>query len=256
MKNNKKDPDYHKKYYQANRERLIEQQKKYYHENKELLKQKRKESKPEKEVVAGSPEVNSKTPINTVKNSLNDEAKKTMFEKCIKESESTMFLVAFRVVRQREWAEDIVQESITKAWVHFDEFEEDKKFSSWITSIVRNAAIDSLRVNKKRSQTYSFNDTDTALHRDTKISHEIDYVDKTQDVIKNYENQEFAKLIMENIEQLPDNLRSVMEYFVEGYSYNEIADATGLSVPTVRTRVYKAKLNLQKIPNLMQFRNF
>src|SRR5215475_13716897 len=71
------------------------------------------------------------------------------FELLVKRHEAKMFAVAFRITRNREDAQDVVQQSFWKAFVHLDAFQGKSSFSTWLTRIVINEAFMYLR--KKRT---------------------------------------------------------------------------------------------------------
>src|SRR5580692_1686924 len=67
------------------------------------------------------------------------------FEFLVKRHEAKTFSVAFRITRNREDAQDVVQQSFHKAFMHLDRFQEKSSFSTWLTRIVINEGLMSLR---------------------------------------------------------------------------------------------------------------
>src|SRR6201984_2622582 len=74
------------------------------------------------------------------------------FEFLVKRYEAKTFSVAFRITRNREDAQDVVQQSFHKAFVHLDKFQEKSSFSTWLTRIVINEGLMCLRRNRSRRE--------------------------------------------------------------------------------------------------------
>src|SRR6201982_4273103 len=74
------------------------------------------------------------------------------FEFLVKRYEARTFSVCFRISRNREDAQDVVQQSFCKAFVHLDSFQEKSSFSTWLTRIVINEGLMCLRRNRSRKE--------------------------------------------------------------------------------------------------------
>src|ERR1700746_4036626 len=74
------------------------------------------------------------------------------FDFLVKRYEARTFSVAFRITRNREDAQDVVQQSFHKAFVHVDNFQEKSSFSTWLTRIVINEGLMCLRRNRSRKE--------------------------------------------------------------------------------------------------------
>src|SRR5580704_666193 len=74
------------------------------------------------------------------------------FEFPVKRHEAKTFSVAFRITRNREDAQDVVQQSFHKAFVHLNSFQEKSSFSTWLTRIVINEGLMCLRRNRSRKE--------------------------------------------------------------------------------------------------------
>lgn len=182
--------------------------------------------------------------------------KQENFEALFELSKAKLFNVAYSVVRNREAAEDVLQDAYIKAWKKFDEYDSDKKFTNWMTTIVRNAGIDYNRLKAKHASTYSLNSISSQLTGDKSQIMSLDVEDKSQDVVKQVERIELINEIYQSIADLPDDLKVVMLPFFDNQSYEEIAVSEKLPLTTVRARVHRAKQILRKSINPELLANF
>jgi RNA polymerase sigma-70 factor (ECF subfamily) len=167
--------------------------------------------------------------------------KQEKFELLFKQSQSKLYTVAFNVVRNKEVAEEVLQEAYIKAWKKFDDYDPGKKFENWMITIVKNAGIDANRANSKNFKTYSLNNISSQMSGDKQQKLSLDVVDKSADLSKMMESKELIQYIYNSVDNLPEELKVVMVPFIEGQSYNEISDSSNLAITTVRTRVHRAK---------------
>jgi RNA polymerase sigma-70 factor, ECF subfamily len=178
--------------------------------------------------------------------------KKERFEKLFAESRGKLFSIAFSVVRNKDSAEDVLQTSYIKAWNNFDSYDSSKKFTNWMTSIVKNASIDSLRNKTRQLDTYSLE----YFNRHTQENDTFDIVDSSANLEQNYEQKEFLSEVFEMINQLPDDLREVMNHLIDDKSYAEISEQMKLPLNTIRTKVHRAKKILRKNADSQFLANF
>ena len=186
---------------------------------------------------------------NNINMSLN---KKERFEKLFAESRGKLFSIAFSVVRNKDSAEDVLQTSYIKAWNNFDSYDSSKKFTNWMTSIVKNASIDSLRNKTRQLDTYSLE----YFNRHTQENDTFDIVDSSANLEQSYEQKEFLSEVFEMINQLPEDLREVMNHLIDDKSYAEISEQMKLPLNTIRTKVHRAKKILRKNADSQFLANF
>lgn len=138
----------------------------------------------------------------------------------------------------KEDAEDIMQESFKRAFNSLDKYDENYAFTTWLYNIAKNAAIDHLRRSKN-----SLASSILELENELLSSPVID--DSPEDnLIMNQTIEE----IHANIEKLNPLYRDVAELrFIHEYAYEEIAKELNLPINTVRTRIRRAKEQLQSI---------
>ena len=157
-----------------------------------------------------------------------------------------VFSLVYRMVRDREQAEDLAQETFVKVFNHLDRYDPKYKFSSWIFKIASNLAIDSLR--KKELNTVSL---DGSRHATTS-----DEVDATRITVEsgdeNPEELLEAKELGEEIERAigalrPEYRTAVLLRHVEGRPYEEIAEIMEIPLGTVKTYIHRARGELREM---------
>ncbi len=147
-----------------------------------------------------------------------------------------------RYVPQKEDVEDICIESFSKAFSQIAVYNPEFRFSTWLYTIARNTAFDHMsRVVREKSNlpTMSISESDGEVS-------EIPYpvVNPEDEIIS---QQEYDKWVG-NIEKLKDDYRVVARMSImENYGYREIAEALGIPVNTVKTRIRRAKEQLLKM---------
>ncbi len=156
-----------------------------------------------------------------------------------------VFSLVYRMVRDREQAEDLAQETFIKVFNHLESFNPKYKFSSWIFKIASNLAIDALR--KKELDTVSL---DGSRHAST-----AEEVDSTRITVRSRdENPEElleAKELGDEIEGAIAGLRpeyrtAILLRHVEGRPYEEIAEIMDVPLGTVKTHIHRARAELRE----------
>ena len=148
---------------------------------------------------------------------------------------------AYRITRNLEDAEDAIQESLLKAFVHLNKFEGRSSFSSWLTRIAINKSLEAIRrrrVNKENS---------IDAGDDTRKPHEgWELRDLGEDPERHYARHEIGELLRDEIHQLCPNLRTVIELQQEHeYSTQQLADSLGISLAAVKSRLLRARASMR-----------
>src|SRR5271156_2547269 len=144
---------------------------------------------------------------------------------------------AYRIVKNWQDAEDVLQESLIRAFLHLKDFEERSSFSSWLTRIAINFALMSLR--KKRGHIEIsmevFNDDHELLYR-------WEPKDPAESPESHCSRRETEALLGLAIRQLPSRLRQVAQLsLIDGRSGEELAQTLGISVPAAKSRLSRAR---------------
>ena len=159
------------------------------------------------------------------------------FERLAQENERRVYAVCFHMVGNREDAQDCAQETMLRAFRAFSSFRRDASFSTWITRIAVNACLEALR---KRRPAASLD----ALREDAGF----DPPDTAPTAYARLEQKERMRLLQEGLRQLPDDMRAVIVLRdLEGMEYDAIAEALGLPLGTVKSRVSRARNKLSEI---------
>jgi RNA polymerase sigma-70 factor (ECF subfamily) len=165
----------------------------------------------------------------------------TAFGNLIRPYEARIFRLAMSITQNREDAEDVLQEAFLKAYEHLDQFQGNSKFYTWIVRIAVNQALMKLR--KRKSDRSVSLDEQIDTGEDTVIR-EIAAWDP--DPEERFSQEEMHAILTEAIEGLTPIYRTVFTLRdVDGLSTEETADALALSVPAVKSRLLRARLQLR-----------
>jgi len=152
------------------------------------------------------------------------------FESLAKRHQRRIFAVAFRYTRVREDAEDIVQETFQKAFVHLQKFEGKSSFSTWLTRIAINEALMSLR--RRRALHEVPADDSSGDHGTTPGP---DVADVSPDPEATYVQKEVARILSAAIRHLRPGMRRAVELRELGeLSTQETARRMGSRSPPLR----------------------
>jgi RNA polymerase sigma-70 factor (ECF subfamily) len=164
------------------------------------------------------------------------------FEQLIKKYDRNVFRIAQHITQNREDAEDVVQDAFLKAYQKLDQFQGNSKFYTWIVRIAVNEALMKLR--KRKSDKLVSMDEDVETDEGT-ITRE--FADWSPNPEQQYNQAELNDILSRTIQGLPASFRTVFVLRdVEGLSTEETAEMLGLSVPAVKSRLLRARLQLRE----------
>ena len=156
--------------------------------------------------------------------------------------QNLLFGIALRLLNDEDAAADAVQEALISAFRRFGTFRGDS-LRSWLARVVVNACYDEIR--KKRRQHSVPLDQINAEGDEVETSYWL--VDPQADPEVQYESSELEGAIQKSLNRLPSIYRLVLLLVdVEGLSYEEAASAAGVPVGTVKSRLARARLQMQK----------
>ena len=164
------------------------------------------------------------------------------FGELVRRYEGKIFRLAQHVTQNREDAEDVLQETFMKAYEHLDQFQGNSKFYTWIVRIAVNQALMKLR-RRKTDKSVSLDETiDTG--EDTMVR-EIAAWDENPE--QRYTRDELGGILDTAVQSLEPPYRSVFVLRdMDELSTEETAEALGLSVPAVKSRLLRARLQLRE----------
>jgi RNA polymerase sigma-70 factor (ECF subfamily) len=163
------------------------------------------------------------------------------FEQLMKQYDRQIFRIAQHITQNREDAEDIVQDTFLKAYTKLDQFQGNSKFYTWLVRIAVNESL--MRLRKRRNH--------QAVSLDEDIQTEEgaiprDFADWSPNPEQMYRQTELAEILRSNVEKLAPGFRAVFALRdIDGLSTEETAEALGLSIPAVKSRLLRARLQLR-----------
>ena len=163
------------------------------------------------------------------------------FSELLRRYEGKIFRLALHITQNREDAEDVLQEAFLKAYEHLDQFQGQSKFYTWIVRIAVNQALMKLR-KRKTDRSVSLDETiDTG--EDT-VAREIAAWDENPE--QQYSREEINEILSSAIDGLAPIYRAVFVLRdVDELSTEETAEALDLSIPAVKSRLLRARLQLR-----------
>jgi RNA polymerase sigma-70 factor (ECF subfamily) len=160
------------------------------------------------------------------------------FNRLVELYQDYLFALTFRVVSDRESAADAVQEAFFSAYRNLAKFHGDS-FRSWLTRIALNAATDVLRLRKRRPA-----DPFPEWEDDSWQPPAPDTDNPEHTAVKNARGRALSVALAQITE---DQRRAIVLYDVEGFDYQEIADMTGVSLGTVKSRIHRGRIALREV---------
>jgi len=153
-----------------------------------------------------------------------------------------MYSAAYRLTRNPSDAEDLVQETFLRAYRAFHQFESGTNLKAWLYRILMNTFINSYRKRQREPQTVSDEEiADWYLY--SKMNEAGLEPSAETSVIESLPDEE----VQEALSSLPEQFRvAVLLADVEGFSYKEIAEITGVPIGTVMSRLHRGRKALQK----------
>jgi RNA polymerase sigma-70 factor (ECF subfamily) len=176
---------------------------------------------------------------------LAQEGRDLAFRELVRRYERPVFSLVYRMVRDRETAEDLSQDAFIKVLNHIDRYSPEFKFSSWIFKIANNVAIDHLR--RRRLDTISMDGSPHASNAAEVEASTFDVAAGQENALDEIASRELGTAIEAAIGQLRPEYRScIMLRHVEGRSYEEIASLLDLPLGTVKTYIHRARHELRR----------
>jgi RNA polymerase sigma-70 factor (ECF subfamily) len=156
----------------------------------------------------------------------------------VKNYEQTVYNFSFKICRDRDKAENIMQETFYSMVKHLKQFDNKSKLSTWLYRIVANHCL--MQARREKSRHF------VAIENDETLFEEKYAVDYSRMPTKYTENEELKKILDEAISKLSPDYRMIfLLRDVEGLSTEETADAAGLSISAVKSRLHRARAFLR-----------
>lgn len=155
------------------------------------------------------------------------------FGELVEKYQSFVFTIVIRIVKVREEAEEVAQDTFIKAYESLSSFRGDSKFSSWLYSIAYRKALDALRKSNK--------------HHNLELIEDITEVDcdTIENALSYLEEKERKEVIQNCILSLPEQEAAIITFFYfEELSIKEISKITKLSEDNVKVKLYRSRKKL------------
>ena len=174
------------------------------------------------------------------------------FEELLERYEDKVFRLAYRFVRNESEAKEILQDTFLSIWRKLDTFKGDSLFSSWVYRVAANTALMRLRSQRRHPQistedlpagfldNYRPSGAEGLAHLPSPGANWAKRPDEQ------LQSDEMRRHIQAAVDELPELYRTVfLIRDVEGLSTEETGDILGISVPTVKTRLHRARIALR-----------
>ena len=173
------------------------------------------------------------------------EGRESAFRELIRRYERPVFSVIYRMVRDRELAEDLAQETFIKVLNALDRYDPSYKLSSWIFKIAHNNTVDHIR--KKTPEMLSLEGSPHARTQEQAEATSFTAVDTAEDPEQYTHSRELGAQIEAAIATLrPQYREAILLWHVEGRPYDEIADIMDLPLGTVKTYIHRGRNELRE----------
>jgi RNA polymerase sigma-70 factor (ECF subfamily) len=176
---------------------------------------------------------------------LAQQGREAAFRELVRRYERPVFSLIFRMVRDRETAEDLSQESFLKVLNNIDRYQPQFKLSSWLFKIANNVAIDHLR--RRQVPTISMDGAPNAATAAEVEASSFDVAFRGESALEEMESRELGSAIEKAIARLrPEYRACILLRHVEDRSYEEIAATLDLPLGTVKTYIHRARRELRE----------
>ena len=165
----------------------------------------------------------------------------TAFEELVNRYERKIFRLTMNITRNREDAEDAMQDAFLKSYSHLKTFQGDSRFYTWLVRIAANEAL--MRLRKRRPGQFSL---DEPIEGDEDLMPR-ELQDWGPGPEQRFAQTEMREILSSVIDELEPDYRTVFVLRdIEDLSTEETADALGISVPAVKSRLLRARLKLRQ----------
>lgn len=158
------------------------------------------------------------------------------YAKLVDRYKDLVYTLAIRMLKNREEAEEIAQDTFIKVFKSLDKFKGDSKFSTWIYRVAYNTCLDAIKKNKKHQN-------DVAIDEYT-----FNKLDTIDNALENIIKEERSVLIKNCINKLPEESSVILTlFYFEELSLEEISKVINIEANTVKVKLFRARKKLAVI---------
>lgn len=164
------------------------------------------------------------------------EGDQNSFSVLVERYQTLVYTVVYRMVKNRELAEEVSQDTFVKAFTSLSKFRGESKFSSWLYTIAYRKSLDAIKVSKRMVT--------------SEIIEEISEgeIGLVNDAMAYLQDKERKKIISDSILKLPEDEAAIVTlYYFEEKSVKEIVEIVGLTADNVKIKLYRSRKKLYSI---------
>jgi len=174
------------------------------------------------------------------------------FRLLVRRYQNRVFHSAYRMLGNKEEAEEVVQDTFLKIHQGMDKFRNESTFAAWVFRISHNMCIDLMRMRRRKKALklvrFSTKSSIEDLETDLLEGNVQQIADQSLEPGQKLDVKEESKVIESSLFAIPPAQRAVLVlHDVEGFSYQEISDIIGASIGTVRSRLHYGRLKLKEL---------
>ncbi|MDX1578314.1 MAG: sigma-70 family RNA polymerase sigma factor [Gemmatimonadota bacterium] len=172
------------------------------------------------------------------------EGERLAFHQLVERYQDRLLNFIYRTIGDRDRSEDLVQETFVRVYRHLHRFDPTKKFSTWIYTIASNLAKNELR-NRSRNPLVLFQ----TIKKNWEADHRpLEWEDTTYSPDDLFRKRHLREKVEAAVEELPEHHRVVFVLReMEGKTYEEISEITGVTLGTVKSRLNRARNRFAQI---------
>ena len=156
------------------------------------------------------------------------------FDKALVALQNELHCFAYKLTADKDEAENLLQETMLRTLDNKDKFDSGTNFKGWMYIIMRNAFINNYRIKKSQGDLYILSEPDYHfLLRDDSFA----FIDNSHD----------AKEIRAALKTLPKEHYNAFMLYISGFKYREIAQETGVSLGTIKSRIFHSRKKLKQL---------
>jgi len=158
------------------------------------------------------------------------------FSELVKRYQNMVYTIAYRMIRNKEEAEEVAQDTFVKAYTSLSKYRGEAKFSTWLYTIAYRKSLDIIKIKKRMVS--------------TEVLQEVSEADvgMVEDALSYLQDKERKKVISDSILQLSEEDAVIITlYYFEEKSIKEIKEIAGLTVDNIKIKLYRSRKRLYSI---------